>query len=114
MSDSIFHKIIRREIPAKIVKETDEIIAINDVNPKSPIHILVIPKKTLKSVNSAGPEDAELLGKLLLTAKEIAEELGIDENGYRLVINTGVDGGQTVDQLHLHLLAGRLHGWPPG
>lgn len=114
MSDTIFHKIIRREIPASIVKETEDYIAINDIAPKSPVHVLVIPKKTLKNVNATEPSDAELLGKLILGAKEIAGQLGIKENGYRLVINVGPDGGQTVDQLHLHLLGGRQQGWPPG
>jgi len=114
MSDTIFHKIIKREIPATIVKETEEYIAINDIAPKSPVHVLIIPKKTLKNVNAAQTEDAELLGKLLLAAKEIAGELGVKDNGYRVVMNVGPDGGQTVDQLHLHLLAGRQQEWPPG
>jgi histidine triad (HIT) family protein len=114
MSNTIFHRIIRREIPADIVKETDDYIAINDIAPKSPVHVLIIPKKTLKNVNSAEPEDAELLGNLFLAAKEIAGELGVKENGYRLVINVGPDGGQTVDQFHMHLLGGRQQGWPPG
>jgi histidine triad (HIT) family protein len=114
MANTIFHKIIRREIPATIIKETDDYIAINDIAPKSPVHVLVIPKKTLKNIDAAQEEDAELLGKLLLAAKEIAAETGIQENGYRLVINVGPDGGQTVDQLHLHLLGGRQQGWPPG
>ena len=114
MSDTIFHKIIRREIPATIVKETDDYISVHDIAPKSPIHVLIIPKKTIRNINDVSQKDMELLGRLLIGAKEIAELLGVQENGYRLVINNGPDGGQTVDQLHIHLLAGRQQGWPPG
>ena len=114
MSDTIFHRIIRKEIPATFVKETEDYICINDITPQCPVHVLIIPKKTLLNINSAHIGDAELLGKLLLGAKEIAELLDVAKSGYRLVINNGPEGGQTVDQLHIHLLAGRQQDWPPG
>lgn len=111
--DTIFGKIIRREIPANIVYEDDLCLAFRDVAPQAPVHILVIPKKPLPNLISAGPEDQALLGHLLLIAKQVAAQEGL-ENGYRLVINTGEEGGQTVFHLHVHLLGGRALAWPPG
>jgi histidine triad (HIT) family protein len=111
--DTIFGKIIRREIPATIVYEDDLCLAFRDVAPQAPVHILVIPKQPIPKLAEAGPEDQALLGHLLLTAKQIAAQEGLD-NGYRLVINTGEEGGQTVFHLHVHLLGGRPMGWPPG
>ena len=113
-TDTIFHKIIRREIPAQIVAENEELIAIRDIVPASRVHVLVIPKKTLPQVSYATADDALLLGKMVLFANEIAKSEGIAESGYRLVFNCGADGGQTVPQLHLHLLGGREFSWPPG
>jgi histidine triad (HIT) family protein len=114
MEDTIFHKIIRREIPAEIVREDDELIAIRDINPVAPVHVLVIPKKTIPGISSAAQGDAELLGKLLLTAKELATQLGVADTGYRLVVNNGWHAQQTVNQLHIHLIGGRQFSWPPG
>ena len=111
---SIFAKIIAKEIPADIVHETDEVIAIRDVNPKAPTHILVIPKKPIARINDASSQDANLLGMVLLTAAEIARKLGLDRSGYRLVINNGKDGGESVPHFHVHLLGGRAINWPPG
>lgn len=111
---TIFQKIIDREIPADIVFEDDEVLAFRDVNPQAPTHILVIPKKPIVSVAHAAPEDAALLGRLLLVAAEIARQQGLEEGGYRLVTNVGRDGGQSVFHLHVHLLGGRPMGWPPG
>jgi histidine triad (HIT) family protein len=111
--DTIFGKIIRREIPATIVYEDDLCLAFRDVAPQAPVHILVIPKQPIPKLTEAGPADQALLGHLLLTAKQIAAQEGLD-NGYRLVINTGEEGGQTVFHLHVHLLGGRPMGWPPG
>ncbi|MCX7592483.1 MAG: histidine triad nucleotide-binding protein [Fischerella sp.] len=111
--ETIFSKIIRREIPANIVYEDDLAIAFTDINPQAPVHILVIPKKPIPKLTDAESEDSELLGHLLLTAKRVAEKAGLT-NGYRLVINTGPDGGQTVYHLHLHILGGRQMTWPPG
>lgn len=111
--DTIFSKIIRREIPADIVYEDDLALAFKDINPQAPVHILVIPKKPLPKLADAESNDHALMGHLLLTVKRVAEQAGLS-NGYRVVINNGADGGQTVDHLHLHILGGRAMGWPPG
>ncbi len=107
MQDSIFLKIIRREIPATIEFEDDEVIAIHDINPVAPIHILIIPKKLIPTANDIQPEDAPLVGKMFLVAKQIAAAKGLSERGYRLVMNVGKDGGQTVYHIHLHLIGGK-------
>ncbi|WP_186538834.1 histidine triad nucleotide-binding protein [Dulcicalothrix desertica] len=111
--DTIFGKIIRREIPADIVYEDDLALAFRDVNPQAPVHILVIPKKPIPKLSDAQSDDTELLGHLLQTVKKVAENEKLT-NGYRVVINTGNDGGQTVFHMHLHILGGRPLGWPPG
>ncbi|WP_026731461.1 histidine triad nucleotide-binding protein [Fischerella sp. PCC 9605] len=111
--ETIFSKIIRREIPANIIYEDDLALAFTDINPQAPVHILVIPKKPIPKLADAESDDNALLGHLLLTAKRVAEQAGLT-NGYRLVINTGPDGGQTVYHLHLHILGGRHMTWPPG
>lgn len=113
MSETIFSKIIRKEIPANIVYEDDLTIAFTDINPQAPVHILLIPKKPIPQLSAAQSEDHALMGHLLLTAKRVAEQAGL-ENGYRLVINNGNDGGQTVYHLHIHILGGRHLEWPPG
>lgn len=110
---TIFQRIIDKEIPAKIVHEDDWCLAFHDVAPQAPTHVLVIPKKPLTNLAAAGTEDQALLGHLLLTAKKVAEQLGL-ANGYRTVINCGPDGGQSVDHLHIHVLGGRKLHWPPG
>ncbi|WP_077927505.1 histidine triad nucleotide-binding protein [Wohlfahrtiimonas populi] len=111
---TIFTKIINKEIPANIVYEDDEVLAFRDISPQAPEHILVIPKKEIPTVNDIEEADAALVGKLFLTAKKIAKELGFDEKGYRLVMNCNEDGGQTVNHIHMHILAGRQLSWPPG
>ena len=111
---TIFSKIIRREIPADIVFEDDQCLAFRDILPQAPTHILVIPKKAIASIQYAEAGDAALLGHLLVTARQIAETEGIATAGFRLVINAGDHGGQTVDHLHVHLLGGRPLQWPPG
>ncbi|MBE9125685.1 MULTISPECIES: histidine triad nucleotide-binding protein [unclassified Coleofasciculus] len=113
MSETIFSKIIRREIPADIVYEDDLVLAFKDIAPRAPVHILIIPKKPIPQLAAAESEDHAVMGHLLLTAKRVAEQAGLT-NGYRLVINNGSDGGQTVDHLHLHILGGRQMQWPPG
>ena len=113
MSETIFSKIIRREIPADIVYEDDRALAFRDINAQAPTHILVIPKKPIPRVSDASWEDQDLLGHLLLTVQKVAQEAGLTD-GYRVVINNGDDGGQTVDHLHLHILGGRKLQWPPG
>ncbi len=110
---TIFQKIIDREIPAKIAFEDELCIAIHDINPQAPIHVLVIPKKTITRITEASPNDDALLGHLLLSAAKIARALNLD-NGFRLVINNGKDGGETVPHMHIHLLGGRSLQWPPG
>lgn len=106
MQDNIFLKIIRKEIPADIVYEDDEILAFRDIRPMAPVHILVIPKKPIESMVNVKEEDAPLIGKMFLVAKRIAEDLNISEKGYKLLIRVGKDGGQEVSHLHLHLLGG--------
>jgi len=113
MADTIFGRIIRREIPARIEHEDDRCLAFHDVAPQAPVHVLVIPKQPLPSLAAATPGDAPLLGHLVLVATQLATKLGLD-GGYRLVVNCGRDGGQSVDHLHVHLLGGRPLGWPPG
>ncbi len=113
MSDTIFGKIIRKEIPADIVYEDDKSLAFKDISPQAPVHILVIPKKPIVRLSEATPEDHALMGHLLLIAKRVADQEGLS-NGYRVVINNGVEGGQTVDHLHLHIMGGRQMTWPPG
>ena len=110
---TIFQKIIDREIPADIVYEDDTCLAFRDVNPQAPVHVLVIPKRLIPSLADATASDSQTLGHLLNAVRVVAEQLGLT-NGYRTVINCGRDGGQSVDHLHLHLLAGRALGWPPG
>jgi len=110
---TIFGKIIRREIPAEIVYEDDLALAFKDINPQAPVHILVIPKQRIARLSDAESQEHALMGHLLLTAKRVADQQGL-ANGYRVVINNGPDGGQTVDHLHLHILGGRQMQWPPG
>jgi histidine triad (HIT) family protein len=114
MEETIFAKIISRKIPADIVFEDDDCLAFRDVAPQAPVHVLIIPKRPLKNLLDAGPDDTLLLGKLMLAAAQVARTLGVAEDGFRTVVNVGKDGGQTVDHLHLHLLAGRRLTWPPG
>jgi histidine triad (HIT) family protein len=111
--DTIFSKIIRKEIPADIVYEDELALAFRDVQPQAPVHILIIPKKPIPKLSDAEPDDGALLGHLLLTVNKVAEQVGL-ENGYRVVINTGNDGGQSVYHMHLHVLGGRQMSWPPG
>jgi len=113
MADTIFARIIRREIPAKIEYEDDRCLAFHDVAPQAPVHLLVIPKQPIENLAAATVADSPLLGHLVLVATQLAERLNLDD-GYRLVINCGRDGGQSVDHLHIHLLAGRQLTWPPG
>ncbi len=110
---TIFKKIIDKEVPADIVFEDDKCLAFRDVNPQAPTHVLVIPKKEIASLATAADEDSHLLGHLLSVTRRLAGELGL-ENGFRVVINSGAEGGQTVDHLHLHLIGGRGLNWPPG
>ena len=113
LSDNIFQKIIDRQIPARIVHEDEQCVAFHDVNPQAPVHVLIIPRKVIRTHDEVKPEDKELLGHLHLVAAELAGKLGLHD-GYRLVLNCKESSGQTVPHLHLHLLGGRDFGWPPG
>lgn len=114
MSKTLFEKIVVREIPATIVYEDDLVLAIRDIAPQAPTHILIFPKKAIPRIAEAKIEDAEILSRLLLKAAEIAEKIGLTKDGYRLVINNGPNGGETVPHLHCHVLGGRPMNWPPG
>jgi histidine triad (HIT) family protein len=111
---TLFQKIVAREIPARIISEDEDLIVFHDVNPQAPIHVLLVPKKPIPRLAEAAEEDGILLGKLLLKAQETAKTLGIAQTGYRVVINNGRNGGETVPHLHIHLLGGRPLSWPPG
>jgi len=111
---TIFEKILAGEIPCKKVWEDEHTLAFHDISPQAPVHVLVIPKTKIINVSHANETQSEILGRVLLTAKRVAEILGIATSGYRLVLNNGKDGGQTVDYLHCHVLGGRALGWPPG
>lgn len=111
---SIFEQIIKREIPADIIYEDSFCIAFRDTSPQAPTHLLLVPKKPIERIAKATDADKQLLGHLLVTAKKIAHHEGIEESGYRVVINSGADGGETVPHLHIHLLGGRALQWPPG
>lgn len=110
----IFCRIARREIPAALVHEEDELLAFHDLNPQAPVHILLIPRRHIPSVGELQAEDREVAGRLLLAAAVVARGQGLDATGFRVVANVGEDGGQTVGHLHLHLLGGRRLTWPPG
>lgn len=114
MGNTIFSKIIDRQVPADIIYEDDQVLAFKDIDPQAPIHILIIPKKEIPTINNITEEDIPLIGKLIFVAKKLAKEFGIDENGYRLVMNCNRDAGQAVFHTHLHLLGGRKFNWPPG
>lgn len=111
---TIFERIIAREIPAKIIWEDEDAVAFHDVNPQAPVHVLIVPKKKISRLRDAKDSDAPILGKLLLTARDLAKKLGVEESGYRVVINSGPDAGESVPHLHVHLLGKRALAWPPG
>lgn len=112
MADTLFTKIINRELPADIVYEDDEALVFRDINPQAPVHLLVIPKKVIPKLTDSTQEDQHLLGHLLLVANKVAEQEGLEN--FRLNINNGADAGQTVFHLHIHVLGGRSFSWPPG
>ena len=111
---TIFEKISKREIPAKIIWEDDDAIAFEDVNPQAPVHVLIVPKKVIPRLADAKEGDRAILGKLLLIARDLAKKLGVEQSGYRVVINSGPDAGESVPHLHVHLLGKRALAWPPG
>jgi histidine triad (HIT) family protein len=111
---TIFEKIVRGEIPADIVWEDADVLAFRDVNPQAPVHVLIVPKRVVPRLADATPADEALLGKLLLAARTVAEKLDLQASGYRVVINSGPDAGESVPHLHLHVLGKRALAWPPG
>lgn len=114
MDNCVFCSIIEGKIPSQKVYEDDKILCFKDINPEAPIHLIIIPKKHIESINDLENKDVELIGHIFLKVKQIAKELKIDESGYRIVNNCGKDGGQTVPHIHFHLLGGRSLNWPPG
>jgi len=114
MSKTIFKKIIDGEIPADIIHDDDQCMAFRDASPQAPTHVLLIPKKEIASINELSTEDQPLLGHMWTVIRQLAEKLGLVDAGYRVVVNCGPDGGQSVDHLHFHLLGGRALSWPPG
>jgi len=114
MAETLFSKIIRREIPADIVYEDDDVLAFRDIQPQAPVHVLFIPKRAVPTLNDLVADDALMIGKLVMAAATFAKREGFAEAGYRTVINCNADGGQSVYHIHLHLLAGRPMAWPPG
>ena len=114
MSKTVFEKIAAREIPGNIVYEDEQVVAFRDINPQAPLHVLIVPRQPLARIAEARPEDEALLGYLLLKAAAVARQMGMEQGGYRLVINNGANGGETVPHLHVHILGGRQLTWPPG
>jgi len=114
MSEELFEKIVAREIPADIVWEDDELLAFRDINPQAPVHVLIIPKRRIRTLNDLTADDAGLVGRMVLAATKIAAAEGVAEDGYRLNFNCNAGAGQSVWHIHLHLLGGRKMGWPPG
>ncbi len=114
MADCIFCEIVNKRMKSDIVHEDDELVAFNDINPQAPVHVLIVPRKHIDSVQDMKQDDTELMSKMVLIAQKIAKKNKIDEDGYRLVVNYGVNGGQTVPHLHLHIMGGRRMTWPPG
>ena len=113
-TNCIFCRIAKGEIPARLVRDQPDLIAFHDIDPRAPVHVLIVTRRHISSIAGMKDEDAGVIGKLFSTARDVAVELGVAETGYRLVINNGADAGQTVDHVHLHVLGGRQLKWPPG
>ena len=112
--ETIFSQIIAKTKPAEIIYEDDEVMAFKDINPQAPVHILIVPKKLIRKLTDAEESDARILGKMIIVATKVAKEFGLEEDGFRLLLNQGKNGGQTIYHLHFHLLGGRRLMWPPG
>jgi histidine triad (HIT) family protein len=114
MADCIFCEIVHKRMQSDMVYEDEELVAFRDINPQAPVHMLIVPRQHIESVQDVKADESELMGKMLLIAQKLAKNNKIDEGGYRLVLNYGIDGGQTVSHLHMHLIGGRRMTWPPG
>ena len=114
MDDCIFCKIIKKQIPCELLYEDESVIGFKDISPEAPVHIVIIPKVHISNLNFLSEDSANIIGHIFIVAKKIAEDLGVSETGYRVVSNCGKHGGQTVQHIHFHLLAGRMLKWPPG
>jgi histidine triad (HIT) family protein len=114
MAKTLFERVADGEIPAQIVYQDDKVLALRDIKPGAPVHVLIVPRKPIPRIAEATPEDHQVLGHLLLKAAHVAEQLGLKETGYRLVINNGPDASESVPHLHMHILGGRKLSWPPG
>ncbi|HHW70277.1 MAG TPA: histidine triad nucleotide-binding protein [Clostridiales bacterium] len=114
MGDCIFCKIANKDVSSKIIYEDDTILVFEDVNPQAPVHVLIIPKQHIPSLNDIDSDAAEIISHIFMKIPSLAEQLGVQDNGYRIVVNCGTDGGQSVGHLHYHLLGGRTLTWPPG
>lgn len=112
--ESIFSQIINKKKPAEIIYEDEEVVAFKDINPQAPVHILIVPRKPISKLTAADDTDTQVLGKMVMVAKKIATDFGLDDDGFRLLMNEGKNGGQTIYHLHFHLLGGRRLMWPPG
>jgi histidine triad (HIT) family protein len=112
--ETVFSQIIEKKKPAEIIYEDEEVVAFKDINPQAPVHVLIVPRKPIPKLTDVDESDAAVLGKMVMIAKKIAEDFGLDEDGFRLLTNQGKNGGQTIYHLHFHLLGGRRLMWPPG
>jgi histidine triad (HIT) family protein len=112
--ESVFSQIIEKKKPAEIIYEDEEVVAFKDINPQAPVHVLIVPRKPIPKLTAADDADAAVLGKMVMVARQIAKDFGLDEDGFRLLMNEGKNGGQTIYHLHFHLLGGRRLMWPPG
>ena len=112
--ETVFTQIIEKKKPAEIIYEDDEVVAFKDINPQAPVHVLIVPRKPIPKLTAADESDKAILGKMVMVARKIAKDFGLDEDGFRLLMNEGKNGGQTIYHLHFHLLGGRRLMWPPG
>jgi histidine triad (HIT) family protein len=112
--ETVFSQIIDKKKPAEIIYEDEEVVAFKDINPQAPVHILIVPRKRIPKLTAVDDSDAEILGRMVIVAKKIAKDFGLDHDGFRLLMNEGKNGGQTIYHLHFHLLGGRRLMWPPG
>jgi histidine triad (HIT) family protein len=110
----LFCRIVSGSIPARLAHEDDDTLAFHDIDPRAPVHVLIVPRRHIAAVDQLGDADAAIMGRLFMVARSLARELGIADSGYRLVVNNGADAGQSVDHIHMHLLGGRAMKWPPG